>query len=59
MNARKLKKKLGNLIKKFMFRNEKLIAFFMAFTLSLFDSRVCLPFNKRNKLNLKEIKSQK
>ena len=44
---------LGNLIINLHFRNQKSITFFVTFTLLLFDSGVCLPFNKRNELNLK------
>ena len=43
---------LGNLIIIFHFRNQKSITFFEIFTLSMFDSGVCLPFNKVNELNL-------
>ena len=38
---------------KFHFQNKKPIRFFATFTLLLFDRVVCLPFNKRNELNLK------
>ena len=44
---------LGNLIINFQFRNEKFIKFFVNFTILLFDSGVCLPFNNRKALNLK------
>ena len=40
---------LGNLITYFHFRNLKSI---VTFTILLFDSGVCLPFNNRNVLNL-------
>ena len=43
---------LGNLIINFHFRNQKSITFFQTFTLLLFESGVCFPFNKRNALNL-------
>ena len=50
---------LGILIINFHFRNKKSITFFVTFTILLFYSGVCLPFNKRNALNLKKIKSRK
>ena len=49
---------LGNLIINFHFRNRKSITFFGTFTILLFDSGVCLPFNNRNAMNLKKIKRQ-
>ena len=45
---------LRNLIINFHFRNQKSITFFVTFTLLLFDSGVCLPFNNGNALNLKK-----
>ena len=48
---------LGNLIINFDFRNKKSITFFATFTIFLFNSGFCLPFNNRNTLNLKK-KSQ-
>ena len=42
----------------FFFQNKKPITFFVTFTLFLFVSGVCLPFNKGKELNFKEIKSQ-
>ena len=44
---------LGNLISNFHFRNQKSITFFVTFTLLLFDSGFCPPFNNGNALNLK------
>ena len=48
---------LGNLIIKFHCRNKKLITFLVAFKFQLFDSGVCLPFSKENKVHLKNQKS--
>ena len=42
---------LVNVIINFHFRNQNSITFFMAFTILLFDSAVCLPFNNGNALN--------
>ena len=44
---------LENLTINFHFRKNKSITFFVTFTILLFDSRVCLPFNNGNELNLK------
>ena len=44
---------LRTLIINFHFRNEKPTTFFVNYTLLLFDSGVCLPFNNRNAMNLK------
>ena len=41
---------LGNLIINFHFRNQKSITFFVTFTLSLFDSGVCLHVKNGNAL---------
>ena len=49
---------LGNLIINFHFQNQKSITFFVTFTVLLFDSGVCHPFNNGNALNLKKITSQ-
>ena len=44
----------GNSIIKFHFRKKKSITpFSVTFILSLFDSGVCFPYNKRNELSLK------
>ena len=45
---------LGNLKTKFSFRHEKTIHLLVNFPLLLFDIGVCLPFNKRNEVNLKK-----
>ena len=53
---------LGNLKVKFHFPNRRLITFFVNFTLSLFDTGVCLPFAKGNEMKLKKkskVKPQK
>ena len=44
---------LGSQIINFHFQNQKSITFFVTFTLLLFDSGVCLPFNNGNGLNFK------
>ena len=50
---------LGNLIINFHFQNWKCpLPFFVAFTILLFNSGVCLPSNNRNVLNSKKITSQ-
>ena len=43
---------MENLKNKFHFRNQKSITVFETLTLLLFNSGVCLPFNKGNELNL-------
>ena len=50
---------LGNLTTNFHFQNKKLITFFVTFTILLFDSGVCLPFNNRNALKLKNKSQEK
>ena len=49
---------LGNLIINFNFGNEKSITFSIIIQILLFDSGVCLPFNNKNALSLKEYTSQ-
>ena len=41
---------------KFHCRNKKLITFLVAFKFQLFDSGVCLPFSKENKVQIKKSK---